>query len=150
MVCRHRLPKAKPKMPKDEHPLLNIDDIIDRLRTAKYFTTLDLALGFHQIPIKTENQPKSPFSTDEGHYKYTRMPFGLKNALHIIQHITNSTLAGIKGNEAFVYLDDIIIFSESFEDHLVRLRHVLLSRLRKSRLLIQPHKCEFVKASLVY
>ncbi len=137
------------QMPEDEHPLPNIDDIIDRLGRAKYFTTLDLASGFHQISIKPEDQPKTAFSTHEGHYEYTRMPFGLKNAPRIFQRIINSALAGIIGNEAFVYLDDIIIFSESFEDHLMRLRHVL-SRLRSSRLLIQPDKCEFVKASLVY
>ncbi len=72
--------KLNKQMPEDKHPLPNIDDIIYRLGRAKYFTTLDLASEFHQIPIKTEDQPKTVFSTHEGHYEYMRMPFGLKNA----------------------------------------------------------------------
>ncbi|KAK7573978.1 hypothetical protein V9T40_011169 [Parthenolecanium corni] len=99
--------------------------------------------------MRLQDQPKTEFSTHEGHYEYTCMPFGLKNAPGVFQRIINSALSGILGNEAFVYLDDIIVFSESFDEHLIRLRHIFM-RLRQSGLLIQPDKCEFAKTASAY
>lgn len=69
--------KLNEQIPDDEYPLPRIDDTIDRLGRAKYFTTLDLASGFHLIPVRQEDQEKTAFSTHQGHYEYTRMPFGL-------------------------------------------------------------------------
>lgn len=105
-----------------------IEDIIDSLGEAKFFTTLDLASGFHQVPVEESDQIKTAFSTHEGHFHYTRMPFGLKNAPRVFQKAMNAALAEIIGNEAFCYLDDIIILSDSFSQHIERLRHVF-SRL---------------------
>lgn len=116
--------KLNEQMPDDEHPLPRIEDIIDRLGQAQFFTTLDLASGFHQIPVKKEDQEKTAFSTFEGHFQYTRMPMGIKNGPRVFQRLINASLSGIIGSEAFVYLDDIIIFSVSFSEHLTRLRNV--------------------------
>ncbi|KAK7605320.1 hypothetical protein V9T40_007178 [Parthenolecanium corni] len=133
----------------DEHPLPRIEDIFDRLGRARLFSTLDLASGFHQIPIAPSDQEKTAFSTHEGHFEYTRMPFGLKNAPRVFQRAMNACLAGYIGTQAFIYLDDIIIFSEDFDQHMVRLRNIL-SRLRQFGFLIQPDKCEFLKSDIVY
>lgn len=126
----------------DIYPIPNITEIIDHLGRAKYFTSLDLASGFHQIPLKREDQEKTAFSTPEGNYEFTCMPFGLKNAPRVFQRIINTSLAGLVGNECFVYMDDIIVFSTSFEDHLVYLQKVL-AQLQKFGFVIQPDKCEF-------
>lgn len=131
------------------YPIPNIQDIIDHLSEAKYFTTIDLASGFHQIPLVPEDQHKTAFSTHEGHFEFTRMPFGLKNAPRVFQRIIYNALAGLVGNECFVYIDDIIIFSKSFEEHKLRLTRVL-QRLEKYGFLIQPDKCEFARSELVY
>ncbi len=127
----------------------NIDDIFDYLGNAKWFSTLDLASGFHQIPVALADQEKTAFSTPSGHYEFTRMPYGLKNAPRAFQHIINNCLAGLIGTECFVYVDDIIVYSDSFETHLERLRHVL-NHLRANNFVIQPAKCEFAKSEIIY
>lgn len=133
----------------DRYPIPNMDDIFDSLANAKVFTTLDLAQGFHQIPIKPEDRPKTAFSTHKGHFEFNKMPFGLINAPATFQRIMNNILNGILGNECFVYLDDIIIFSNSFESHLPKLRNVF-NRLRENQLFIQPDKSEFIHGQLPY
>ncbi|XKL68996.1 hypothetical protein PGB90_006765 [Kerria lacca] len=133
----------------DKFPLPNIDDIFDRLANAKFFTTIDLASGFHQIPIHPKDIPKTAFSTHEGHYEFNRMPFGLINAPATFQRIMNQTLNGLIGNECFVYLDDIIIFSSSFNEHLLKLR-IVFKRLHNNGLLIQLDKTEFLQQSVLY
>ena len=95
----------------DCYPLPNIEEILDQLGHPVYFTTLDLASGFHQIKMKKEDIPKTAFSTHNGHFEYLKMPFGLKNAPSTFQRIMNFTLQGLIGKICFVYLDDIIIFS---------------------------------------
>ncbi|XP_020297641.1 uncharacterized protein LOC109862121 [Pseudomyrmex gracilis] len=81
----------------DSFPLPNIAEILDQLGNAKYFSTLDLASGYHQIPMDEENRGKTAFSTPHGHYKYNRMPFGLKNAPATLQRLMNSVLMGLRG-----------------------------------------------------
>ena len=91
----------------DSFPLPNITDILDQLGNAKYFTTLDLASGYHQIPMTEKDKPKTAFSTPYGHYEFNRMPFGLKNAPATFQRLMNSVLTGLQGLKCLVYLDDI-------------------------------------------
>ena len=97
----------------DAYPLPNICDILDQLGGAKYFSTLDLASGFHQIPMDPESQPKTAFSTPYGHYEYKRMPFGLKTAPSTFQRLMDQVLSGLQGLELFVYMDDIVVYSSS-------------------------------------
>jgi len=83
----------------DAYSLPNITDILDQLGSAKYFSVLDLASGFHQIPMASKDAPKTAFSTLYGHYQFKRMPFGLKNALATFQRLMDNVLSGLQGNE---------------------------------------------------
>lgn len=130
------------------YPLPNIEDI-DQLGHAQYFTTLDLASGFHQIPLNPKDIPKTAFSTLSGHYEYLRMPFGLKNAPSCFQRLMNNVLMGLTHNQCFVYLDDVVIYGSSLEDHNRKLKNVF-SRLRNSNLKLRPDKCEFLNKSCNY
>jgi len=133
----------------DSFPLPNITEILDQLGSAKYFTTLDLASGYHQIPMAEPDKGKTAFSTPYGHYEFNRMPFGLKNAPATFQRLMNSVLTGMQGLKCLVYLDDIVIYGTSLEDHNKRLKEVL-QRLRENKLKLQPEKCEFLRKETVY
>ncbi|MCI0564136.1 MAG: reverse transcriptase domain-containing protein, partial [Nitrososphaera sp.] len=128
----------------DSFPLPNITEILDQLGKAKYFSTLDLASGFHQIPMEEEDKCKTAFSTPHGHYEHNRMPFGLKNAPATFQRLMNTVLTGIQGLRCYVYLDDIVIHAPSLQEHNKRLEEVL-ERLRHNSLKLQPDKCEFLR-----
>lgn len=133
----------------DSFPLPRIEEILDQLGHSVYFTTLDLASGFHQIPMKKGDCAKTAFTTPLGHYEYTRMPFGLKNAPSTFQRLMNSVLSGLQGLQCFVYLDDIVIYASSIEHHSIKLRHVF-DRLRANNLKLQPDKCEFMRHEVSY
>jgi len=133
----------------DSFPLPNITEILDQLGNAKYFTTLDLASGYHQIPMAEKDKQKTAFSTPYGHYEFNRMPFGLKNAPATFQRLMNSVLTGMQGLKCLVYLDDIVIYGASLEDHNKRLEEVL-QRLRENNLKLQPDKCEFLRKETIY
>lgn len=128
----------------DKFPIPNIEDILDKLGRAMYFTTLDLAKGFYQIEVAEEDVKKTAFSTDSGHYEFVRMPFGLKNAPATFQRLMNAVLKDYIGKICYVYLDDIIIFSTSKEEHFDSLRKIL-KRLQDANLKIQLDKSEFLK-----
>lgn len=126
----------------DKFPIPNIDSLLDRLGRAQYFTTLDLAKGFHQILVKEEDQIKTAFSTPFGHYEYVRMPFGLKNAPSSFQRLINSILRQYMNKICVVYLDDILIFSSSLEEHVNHINKIFIA-LRNANLKIQVDKCNF-------
>ncbi|KAL6420931.1 hypothetical protein ACFW04_013610 [Cataglyphis niger] len=133
----------------DAYPLPNITDILDQLGSAKYFSVLDLASGFHQIPMASKDAPKTAFSTPYGHYQFKRMPFGLKNAPATFQRLMDNVLSGLQGNELFVYMDDIVIYARSLKEHEVKFNK-LMERLRKANLKLQPDKCEFLCREVAY
>ena len=133
----------------DAYPLPNICDILDQLGGAKYFSTLDLASGFHQIPMDQDSQAKTAFSTPYGHYEFKRMPFGLKNAPSTFQRLMDQILSGLQGNELFVYMDDIVVYASSLEEHSVKLKK-LLGRLKTANLTLQPEKCHFLGKEITY
>lgn len=130
----------------DAYPLPHIEDILDQLGHAHYFTTLDLASGFHQIPMHPDDAQKTAFSTPEGHFEFTRMPFGLKNALAVFQRMIHSVLTRLSNKQCFVYLDDVVIHGSSLTDHNLKLRNVF-NRFREHYLKLQPDKCEFLHES---
>lgn len=130
-------------------PLPNITDLLDKLGKCQYFTTLDLASGFHQIQMEEKDIEKTAFSTENGHYEFLRMPFGLKNAPATFQKVMDGILRGIQNEKCLVYLDDIIIFSTSLQEHLERLREVF-KRLRESNFKIQLDKSEFLRREVAY
>lgn len=133
----------------DKYPLPNISDLLDQLGKCEYFTTLDLASGFHQIEINPTDIQKTAFSVDNGHYEFVRMPFGLKNAPSTFQRVMDNILVGIQNERCLVYMDDIIVYSPTIQEHLSRLKEVF-SRLRKANLKIQPDKCEFLRKEVAY
>ena len=108
----------------DSYPLPNIQDILDKIGRARYFTTLDCASGYLQIPINPEDQSKTAFSTPSGHYEYKRMPFGLKSAPATFQRTMNAVLRDAIGDRCFVYMDDILILGETFREHNLKLHEV--------------------------
>lgn len=147
MVIDYR--KLNDKTVGDAYPLPNITEILDQLGGAKYFSTLDLASGFHQIPVDPISKAKTAFSTPHGHYEFNRMPFGLKNAPATFQRVMDLVLSGLQGIELFVYMDDIVIYADSLEEHARKLR-TLLARLQNSGLTLQPEKCRFLQREISY
>ncbi|XP_050310841.1 uncharacterized protein LOC126746579 [Anthonomus grandis grandis] len=133
----------------DKYSLPNISDLLDQLGKCQYFTTLDLASGFHQIEIDPKDISKTAFSVENGHYEFVRMPFGLKNAPSTFQRVMDNILMGILNKRCLVYMDDIIIYSPTIHEHINRLQEVF-KRLRKSNLKIQPDKCEFLRKEVAY
>ena len=98
----------------DSFPIPVISDMLDVLGKSKYFSTIDCASGFLQVPVKPEDQPKTAFST-RGHFQYTRMPFGLKGAPATFQRLMTTILSGIQGIKCLVYLDDVVVFGENLK-----------------------------------
>lgn len=136
--------KINEKTISDKFPIPQIDEILDNLGKSVYFTTLDLKAGFHQIEMDHAHQPKTAFSTALGHFQFTRMPFGLKNAPATFQRAMNNILGEYIGTICFVYLDDIIIIGKNLKEHIQNLTKVL-KRLAEFNLKIQLDKCEFMK-----
>jgi hypothetical protein len=134
--------KLNKKTVGNAYPLPDITDILDQLGQAKYFSSLDLAMGYHQIDMDPSDVDKRAFSTKEGHWVYKRMPFGLKTAPATFQRMMNNMLSGLTGTRCFVFLD-IVLYANSLVDHDRTLRDVF-KRLRKYNLTLQPDKCEFL------
>ena len=133
----------------DAYPLPNITEILDQLGKSQYYTTLDLAQGYHQVKMHPDHCQKTAFSTDRGHFEFLRVPFGLKGAPATFQRLMNSVLTGLNGIKAFVYLDDIIVYALNLEDHSRKLKEVF-NRLRESNLKLQPSKCSFMRKEVNY
>merc|ERR1712044_80222 len=125
---------------KDSYPLPRIDDSLDSLGKAKYFSTLDLASGYWQIGLTEQAKQKSAFCTTSGLYQFRVMPFGLTNAPATFQRLMERVLAGLQWQVCLVYIDDIIIFSETVEQHLEQLQTVF-ERLQQACLKLKPRKC---------
>jgi len=102
-----------------------IDETIMALTGAKYFTVLDLASGFHQVPMADEDIEKTAFTMPGYHLEWLVMPFGLKDAPATFQRVMDMVLGSLKWKKVLVYIDDIIIFSKTFEDHLRDTQEVL-------------------------
>lgn len=135
---------------KDRFPLPRIDDHLDRLGHSRFFTSLDMATGFHQIPLQEDAIPKTGFVTPEGHYEYVKMPYGLANAPVVYQKIISNTLRSfIESGEILVYIDDILILSNTVEEGLSRLRKVLKT-LTEAGFSINLRKCSFLSTKIEY
>ena len=134
---------------KDVFPLPRIDSLLERLGQARVFTKLDLASGYHQIEVKEQHIGKTAFRTSRGHYEFLVMPFGLTNAPATFQRLMNRVFAAHIGDFICVYLDDILVFSRSLDEHWMHLRQAL-ERLREAKLFGRLHKCEFLKERVDY
>lgn len=133
----------------DKYPLPNITELFDKLGKSTYFSTLDLASGYHQIELEKQDRQKTAFTTREGHFEFLRLPFGLKTAPATFQRAIDNVLRGLQDIHCMVYLDDIIIFSASLDEHLTKLKTVF-DRLRKTNLKVQLDKSEFLRKEVLY
>lgn len=133
----------------DRYPLPNINDLFDKLGKSSYYSTLDLASGYHQIEVEHEDREKTAFSTQNGHYQFLRMPFGLKTAPATFQRAMDNVLRGLQGIHCLVYLDDVIIFSASLDEHIQKLR-AIFDRFRATNLKLQLDKSEFLRKEVLY
>lgn len=134
---------------KDVFPLPLISEILDSLGAAKFFTSLDLAWGYWQIKMKESDVPKTAFVTYSGLYEFTRMPFGLTNAPATFQRSMQHVLAGLQPHIALLYIDDVLIHSPSFPQHLADIE-TILKRFRTFGLKLKPTKCFFARDEVQY
>lgn len=134
---------------KDRYPLPRIDDQLDRLGKNIYFTSLDMASGFHQVPIHPESIAKTSFITPDGQYEYLRMPFGLANAPAVFQRAINKALGKLKYDVAIVYMDDIVIPSSTIDEGMTRLK-LVLDALLKAGFSVNLSKCRFLMKTITY
>ena len=134
---------------KDSYPLPRIDESLDSLGTAKYFSTLDLASGYWQIELSDDAKEKSAFCTAQGLFQFKVMPFGLTNAPATFQRLMERILAGLQWQICLVYIDDIIIFSQTLEDHIEQLQAVF-GRLKAAKVKLKPKKCFLFHQKVAY
>ncbi|KAL0040176.1 hypothetical protein WJX79_009953 [Trebouxia sp. C0005] len=147
---------------KNRYPLPRIDDLFDKVFGAQYFSCLDAASGFHQILLKDEDKPKTAFRTPFGHYQFRVLPFGLTNAPATFQAVMNHLFSPPKfnadgilnprhklSNFAVVFIDDIVAFSKTADEHKRHLETVL-SELRKHKILLKSPKCVWPQTELPY
>ena len=135
---------------KDAHPLPRIDDLLDALHGAKWFSTLDLKSGYWQVPITEQDKAKTAFRTSSGQlFEFNQVPFGLCNAPATFSRLMDCVLAGLHWETCLFYLDDIIVFSSTWEEHLAQLREVF-ERLRHAKLKLGAVKCTFAAKEVNY
>jgi len=132
---------------KDSFPLPRIDQCLDTLNGSKYFSTFDLTSGYHQVGMATESADKTAFVTRDGLFQFRKMPFGLTNAGASFQRLMTKILQGINFVTCLAYLDDIILFSTSEEQHMERLRQLFV-RIRTAGLKFKPSKCHVLQTSI--
>jgi hypothetical protein len=133
----------------DAHPIPRIDDMLDALGGSQWFTTLDLASGYWQVEMEANSQDKTAFTTKHGIYEFTIMPFRLTNAPATFQRLMNEVLSDMLNNGVVVYLDDINVYSKTFEEHLEKLEEVF-RRLKDAGLKLKPSKCFFAEPELAF
>ena len=131
----------------DSFPLPRVEDCVDRVGAARFVSKFDLLKGYYQIPLSPRAQELSAFITPSGLYSYTRMSFGLRNAPATFQRLMNRVVMGLQG--CAVYLDDVVVVSDDWEEHLARIR-ALFTRLVEARLTVNLGKCELAQATVVY
>ncbi|XP_063949873.1 uncharacterized protein LOC135152720, partial [Daucus carota subsp. sativus] len=127
---------------KNRYPLPRIDDLFDQLKGAEYFSKIDLRSGYHQLKIKSEDIPKTAFRTRYGHYEFLVMAFGLTNAPAAFMDLMNRVFKKYLDKFVIVFIDDILIYSKTAEEHAEHLR-TALEILRKEKLYAKFSKCEF-------
>jgi len=133
----------------DKYPMPNINMILSNLGNAKYFSTLDLKSGYHQIILAERDREKTSFSVNGGKYEFRRLPFGLKNAGSIFQRTIDDILREQIGKFCYVYVDDVIIYSEDENSHIKHVDWVLKS-LHDANMRVSVEKSSFFKKSVSF
>lgn len=123
----------------EKYPLPRLEDMLDRMNGAKWFSVIDLKSGYHQIRMATADVPKTAFSFERGHYEFLRMPFGLRNAPSTFQRLMDEFLEGLDERTVQVYMDDVVVFSKTWDEHIGHLTG-LFDRFKKFGLKVSPEK----------
>lgn len=135
---------------RDNYALPRIDEILDSLSGNRYFTVLDMKSGYHQIEIFEEHKQRTAFTVGPlGFFEFNKMPFGLVNAPATYQRLQEECLGDLHLKTCFIYLDDVIIFSRSIEEHFDRLK-LIFDRFRRFGLKLSPKKCHFLMKKVKY
>ena len=137
---------------KDAYPLPRIDESLARLGKAKIYTCIDLAWAFWQIPVRKADRHKTAFACELGLFEWRRMPFGMCNASTTFQRAIARALRNIvnrEGSMVMAYIDDIVIATETVEDHMARLREVF-ECLCEAGFKMRVAKCDFMKSEIKY
>jgi len=134
---------------KNRFPLPIIEEILDELVGTRYFTKLDMTAGYHQIRMCAEDEYKTAFKTHHGHYHFKVMPFGLTNAPATFQCVMNEVLQPFLRKFVLVFLDDILIYSKTLDDHVTHLRAVL-EKLQSHQFYLKRSKCSFAQSHIDY
>lgn len=134
---------------KDSFPLPCIDDALDALNGTKYFSSMDLMSGYWQVEMEPESRERTAFITFGGLYEFLVLPFGLTGAPGTFARLMESVLGSLTYKISLIYLDDILVYSKTFEDHLFHLRQVF-DRLRLANLKLKPSKCKFACPQVTY
>ena len=132
---------------KNSYPFANIQECLDRLRDAKFFTSMDLRSGYHQVRMEEGSVEKTAFTTRYGNYEFMVMPFGLCNAPATFQTLMNSIFQEDLDSFVIVYLDDILVFSKTLEQHRNHVKKVL-ETLRRNKLYCKLSKCQFARQTI--
>ncbi|GJR77778.1 putative reverse transcriptase domain-containing protein [Tanacetum coccineum] len=127
---------------RNRYPLSRIDDLFDQLQGAKYFSKIDLRSGYHQLRVREQDISKTAFRTRYGHYEFLVMPFGLTNAPAVFMDLMNRIFHEYLDKFVIVFIDDILVYSKSEEEHERHLR-IVLEILRQKKLYAKFSKCEF-------
>lgn len=133
----------------DKFPLPRIDEILDSLGRAKFFSILDLFSGFWQIPIEPESRELTAFSTDRGAYQWKVLPFGINVAPNSFSRMMALAFSGLPPENAFIYMDDLIVIGISVEQHFDNLENVF-KICRKYNLKLNPEKCDFFRPEVTF
>uniref|UniRef100_A0A3B3RBJ3 Gypsy retrotransposon integrase-like protein 1 n=1 Tax=Paramormyrops kingsleyae TaxID=1676925 RepID=A0A3B3RBJ3_9TELE len=134
---------------KDAYALPNLEESFSALAGSQWFSVMDLKSGYYQVEMNEEDKLKTAFVCPFGFYEFNRMPQGVTNAPSTFQRLMEKCMKDINLKEVLVFLDDLIVFSSTLEDHETRLTHVL-ERLREYGLKLSPDKCKFFQTSVRY
>ena len=134
---------------KDAFPIPRIDDIFDHLSQAEYYTTIDFKAGYFQVGLDPKDRPKTAFSTRDQHYQFTVLPQGVTNGPPAFQRIVSQILGPTRWKYSLAYLDDVIIYSQTFDQHLQHLDDIL-RRLNDANFRLNVNKCQIARISIDY
>ena len=134
---------------KDSYPLPRIDDSLDALRGSKWFSTLNLQSGYWQVEMHPDDAPKTAYATTKGLFQFNVMPFGLACAPATFERLMECVLAGLQWQTCLIYIDDVIVFGKTFENHLKNLEEVL-TKIQNAGLKLSPKKCQLFRKKVEF